>query len=212
MRRKVLIGAGAALLCLALCLAAFNWDEDRRAGENAQRVVRELRREGPSQTPSPSPAPPEPSDAPAETPQPVPDYVLDPDMEMPVTEIDGHGYIGTLEVPVLELTLPVMDAWSYPDLKLAPCRYQGSAYRDDLIVAGHDYRSHFGHLDRLQVGDEVRFTDADGNAFLYAVAELTRLEPTAVEELETGDWDLTLFTCASGGAARLAVRCTRTGQ
>ena len=28
---------------------------------------------------------------------------------------------------------------------------------------------------------------------------------------ETDNWDLTLFTCTSGGNARYAVRCVRTG-
>ncbi len=30
-----------------------------------------------------------------------------------------------------------------------------------------------------------------------------------VEEMENGDWDLTLFTCAWGGRSRVAVRCIR---
>ncbi len=116
---------------------------------------------------------------------------------------------GTLEIPALELSLPVMDAWSDPDLKLAPCRYKGSAYLDDMIVAGHDYRTHFGNLYRLQTGEEVRSTDAEGNLFAYTVAEREKLAATAVEEMENGDWDLTLFTCAWGGKAREAVRCIR---
>ena len=33
------------------------------------------------------------------------------------------------------------------------------------------------------------------------------LMPTAVEEMESGDWDLTLFTCTVGGRTRVAVRC-----
>ncbi len=131
---------------------------------------------------------------------------------MPAVEIDGHGYIGTLEIPALELTLPVMDRWSYPNLKLAPCRYKGSAYLDGLIVAGHNYRTHFGRLDQLRTGAEVCFTDVEGNLFLYTVAQLEELAPTAVEEMESGGWDLTLFTCTPGGKARLAVRCARAAE
>ncbi len=31
--------------------------------------------------------------------------------------------------------------------------------------------------------------------------------PAAMEEMESGDWDLTLFTCTIGGACRVTVRC-----
>ncbi len=211
MRRKLLIGGGVLLLTAALCLTACNLEEDRRAGENAVDTagrIRSAAEEKPPSTPPEEPPPPE-GDPPEEEQVPLPAYVLKPDMEMPVTEIDGHGYIGTLDIPALELSLPVMDAWSYPDLKLAPCRYKGSAYQDSMIVAGHNYRTHFGRLNQLRTGEEVRFTDAEGNLFLYTVAELEELAPTAVEEMEAGDWDLTLFTCTVGGKARVTVRCAR---
>ena len=39
------------------------------------------------------------------------------------------------------------------------------------------------------------------------------LQPTQIEEMvgkaDGDDWDLTLFTCTTGGSARCAVRCTR---
>lgn len=220
MRRKLLICGGVLLLAAALCLAVCYLEEDRRAGETAAQVAGRIKSEmkrSPPPPPSISKAPEpestvEPTPNPTPTPTPLPSYLLDPTMEMPVTEIDGHSYIGTLEIPVLELSLPVMDAWSYPNLKLSPCRYKGSAYLDDLIVAGHNYKTHFGHLYQLRAGDEVLFTDADGNLFSYTVAEVTKLGPRAVEEMETGDWDLTLFTCTVGGKARVTVRCTRAAE
>ena len=122
-------------------------------------------------------------------------------------EIDGEVYIGTLDIPALELSLPVMSEWSYPKLKLAPCRYKGSAYRNDLIICAHNYNSHFGRLKELEPGDEIVFTDADGNAFFYSVVTTETLAPTAIDEMESSGWDLTLFTCTIGGAKRVTVRC-----
>lgn len=137
----------------------------------------------------------------------VPDYRLNPDMEMPVKMIDGEAYIGILDIPALGLSLPVISEWSYPHLKKAPCRYQGSAYKNNLIIAGHNYRKHFGELKNLHTGDRIQFTDNDNNVFLYEIAEMDILNRTAVEEMEAGDWDLTLFTCTVGGASRVTVRC-----
>ena len=110
-------------------------------------------------------------------------------------------------LPAISLELPVIDQWSYESLRLAPCRYSGSAYTHNLVILGHNYAGHFRELKKLQPGDAVTFTDMDGNVFSYEVMALETLAPTAVEEMTEGDWDLTLFTCTVGGTTRLAVRC-----
>lgn len=130
-------------------------------------------------------------------------------IDMTVVEIDGHGYIGYLSVPELELELPVMADWSYPKLKLAPCRYAGSVAGDDLVLMAHNYVRHFGGLSELDEGDRVVFTDMDGNVTDYAVVARDILEPTAVAEMTAGDFDLTLFSCTYGGQSRVTVYCDR---
>lgn len=138
----------------------------------------------------------------------IPDYILNPEMDMPETEIDGTKYIGTLEIPKIALDLPVISEWSYPNLKIAPCRYFGSAYLDNMVIAAHNYKSHFREIENLSAGDEVVFTDIDGNRFFYSVAAAEVLPPGAVEEMTSG-WDLTLFTCNSTGTFRVAIRCDK---
>ena len=128
---------------------------------------------------------------------------------MPVEEIDGYGYVGYLSIPALGLELPVLGEWSDSGSRAAPCRYSGSAYLDNMVIAGHNYSGHFGTLKNLAPGDALSFTDIDGNVFSYTVVELETLPPYAVEEMTSGDWDLTLFTCTVGGQSRLAVRCER---
>ena len=105
-----------------------------------------------------------------------------------------------------------MSQWSYAGLKIAPCRYAGSAYRNDLVIAAHNYYSHFGYLRDLSQGDPVVFTDVDGNAFRYEVFEIETLSSTSVAEMTGGDWDLTLFTYTIGGKKRITVRCTLTEE
>ncbi len=127
--------------------------------------------------------------------------------EMTVVDIDGYGYIGYLSIPVLDMELPIMSEWDYDRFKIAPCRYSGSTKTDDLVIAGHRYARHFSPIDRLHQGDEVIFTDMDGVVTHYEVAEVTVLDPTAVEEMASGEYPLTLFTCTYGGANRVTVRC-----
>ena len=61
----------------------------------------------------------------------------------------------------------------------------------------------------LAIGSKILFTDVNGNLTRYSVAELEILQPTAVEDMTAGDYDLTLFTCTYGGATRFTVRCIR---
>ena len=214
MKSKGLICGGLLLLAAALCLTLWNVHQDRAAAQSAQSALLEMKSRLPEPVAEPVPgAPDEDGGIPAESAEPEPPaYVTDPSMPMPVQEIDGEGYIGILQIPDLALELPIIGEWSYPRLRTAPCRYVGSAYTHDLIIAAHNYASHFGGLASLAQGSEVIFTDMDGNRFIYAVSGTEQLPGTAIEEMESGDWDLTLFTCTIGGAARVTVRCVLTAE
>ena len=52
--------------------------------------------------------------------------------ELPVVELDGCEYVGCVEIPALEVELPVMADWNYDRLKIAPCRQFGSSRTDDF--------------------------------------------------------------------------------
>jgi len=132
-----------------------------------------------------------------------------PNKRMSVVEIEGYPYVGYLSIPTLKLDLPIMDKWSYPKLRIAPCRYAGDLYTDDLVLMAHNYMSHFGKLSQLRSGDLLFFTDMDGNITAFEVIAQDVLEPGAIEEMTAGDFDLTLFTCTFGGEKRVTVRCDK---
>ena len=188
---KGLIFTGLLLIAAALFLTGYNLFDQMRAQRSAAQAAAQLAERLPQTRQTD-----------------VPDYLLTPEMEMPVETIDGVDYVGVLRIPALALELPVINQWSYPLLKIAPCRYSGSAYQNNLVLCAHNYASHFGNLKNLHIGDAVTFTDMDGNLFTYQVAELETLPPQATEEMENGDWDLTLFTRTVGGQSRVTVRCT----
>lgn len=198
----VFIVVGLLLIAAALFLTGYNMWDEARALRESDALAAQLRGLIGEWTSEAGGAVPEDG---------VPSYVVTPEMEMPVETIAQYDYIGVLEVPDLNLVLPVISEWSYPALKVAPCRYGGSAYQDDLLIAAHNYRSHFGLLNQLSAGDMVIFTDMEGNVFYYEVVLSEILEPTAVVEMESGGFDLTLFTCTLGGQNRVTVRCERIG-
>ncbi len=137
----------------------------------------------------------------------IPDYILNPNMDMPTQIIDGNEYIGVLKIQAIDLVLPVLSECDNDKLKIAPCRYSGSVYLNNMIIAGHDYVSHLGYMFNLELGDKIIFTDIDKNVFEYEVAYIDYLYSNQTEEMLSGDdWDLTLFTCTYSGRQRLTIR------
>ena len=220
-------GSGLIILGLALIVGAFgltfwNMYDENRAQASTDGIMEQLQDQIPDYHPAEPYVPretqnhnkPDLSDPAARLPeeQEIPDYQLDPQREMVVKVINGRPYIGVLSIPLLGLELPVIQEWNYPDLRIAPCRYVGSVYTGDLVIAAHNYIAHFGNLKHLQPGAPITFTDMEGNKFHYEVAVLETLEPTAVDEMTSGEWDLSLFTCTIGGKMRVTVRCILIGE
>ena len=199
---KIFTITGLLLFAAALALSVYNLWDGYRAEQSREKLLEEYRDK--NQNISDEGEQAEESDG------QIPDYQLNPEMEMPeitLEDLDGAACIGVLEIPEIDLKLPVLSEWSYPLLKKAPCRYSGSAYLDNLVIAAHNYRTHFGKLKELETGDEVIFTDAAGNRFEYKVAAVEALTPQSVEDMTSGEWALSLFTCTLDGKNRVTVRC-----
>ena len=190
---------GALLILAAAALLAYNkWDASR-ADKASQEVLGEL-----EQTLNAAIEEKAKSDTVALQPE------LDPTQVMTVTELNGWDYIGYLSIPSIGLELPVMSQWSYAGLKIAPGRYSGSTYADNMVVCAHNYAKHFSPIKWLTEGAQVYFTDMAGTRTLYIVEWQERLRPGDTEALsEPG---LTLLTCTPGGRSRVAVRCRRAAQ
>lgn len=195
-----IVTAGAVLILSALLLLLYNRYEDANAGqeaesllENVEAVIETKRIKVPVTSKRPDAAP-------STTP-------LDP--QMPVVMLDGYEYVGYVEIPILGLKLPVMSEWDYTRLKVAPCRQFGSSRTDDLVIAAHNYESHFGRLKDLSVGDTVTFTDMEGIVNTYCVEKIETLNPNEVDAVQNSGYDLVLYTCTKGGKTRVTVFCNR---
>lgn len=193
---KLLMTIGLLLIAAAFLLMVYNIWGSKKAENMSEEILNQIK-DGQDENVS--------SDDADEKPL----YEIYPDMEMPVLTIDGVDYIGILTVPSLGLELPVAGNWSYPNLRRSPCRYKGSAYSNDMIIAGHNYSRHFGGLKNLAIGEEISFRDVDGHIFQYQVDDIETIPGTAVEDMHAGEWDMTLFTCTYGGKSRVTIRCRK---
>ena len=196
----IIIAVGAVLILSALLLFLHNRQEDVQAGQEAESLLENVEAVIEMKTIKVPVISTQPDAAPSATP-------LDP--QMPVVMLDGYEYVGYVEIPVLGLKLPVMSEWDYNRLKLAPCRQFGSSRTDDLVIAAHNYESHFGHLRDLSVGDTVTFTDMEGIVNTYCVEKIKTLNPNEVDAVQNSGYDIVLYTCTKGGKTRVTVFCNR---
>lgn len=187
-----MIVLGLLLLFGAAGLTAYNLNTDMKAGEQSDAVMDEI----------------------AEYLKHVPITVVSPEdhsqpdeEELVPLDLDGNTYMGLITIPALELQLPVQLEWSYPNLKVSPCRMTGSTNTHDLVIIAHNYTHHFGTINQLEEGDEVSVTLVNGKTYVYCVDAKEIVPPTAVEDVTSGEWPLTLFTCTIGGRTRQVIRC-----
>ena len=202
MRNKagiVFIALGAVLILSALLLLLYHRHEADLAGKEAEILLSDVEAAIGGQTSSGGPTDP--------TEETETEPTLPP--ELPVVHLNGYDYVGYVEIPALELKLPVMATWDYDLLQVAPCRQFGSSRTDDLVIAAHNYVTHFGYLKKLIPGDTVVFTDMDGIVNTYAVEKTETLDPTSVDAVKNSGCDLVLYTCTIGGKTRVCVFCNR---
>ena len=145
--------------------------------------------------------------------------------EAPAADLTAYGVedeiIGVLEIPAMELTMPVYLGASDEHLAAGAAVLGNTSAPiggDDTncVIVGHrgwkgaDY---FRHIDRLQVGDTVTLTNL-WKTLTYTVADIQIIQPHEVDKIkiQQGRDLLTLLTChpyASGGRQRFVVYCER---
>ena len=145
--------------------------------------------------------------------------------EEPAVDLAAYGIedeiIGVLEIPAMELTMPVYLGASDDHLAAGAAVLGNTSApiggdNTNCVIAGHrgwrgaDY---FRHIDRLQVGDTVQLTNL-WETLTYTVTDIQVIQPHETEKIKIQpNRDLlTLLTChpyASGGKQRYVAVCER---
>lgn len=197
---EVLIAFGVLILLGALAILIKTSYENANADEHARQTVEQLR-ENIYEQPNSSISGTESVDNNKSSGQ--------SSSKEAVVVINGTGYLGYLSFTGYGKVLPVLADWSFENLQYAPARFSGSVIDNNLVIAAHNYFSHFYLLNEMTEGNEVILTLPDGKEIHYIVDKIERLSPTELDKLTAGDYDLTLFTCTPTGLARATVRCNK---
>ena len=186
-----LICCGIAMIATAAMMSVQNIVENDYAGREAEQLREELEEVVESHTA-------------------VQQFLEDiPAGEMKVETIRDNNLVGVITIPSIGISLPVMNEWSYPNLRKSACRYSGTVEDGNFIILAHNYSYHFGRLKELGEGDIIDFTDNFGESQRYVVQKRETLGGYELDALTNTDYDLTLFTCTYGGASRVVVRCMK---
>ena len=113
------------------------------------------------------------------------------DNTMAALALDGADFVGILEMPAHDLSLPVGARWGNP--ASYPRCFSGSVYDGSLRIGATSQAGQYDFYRDISVGDAVFFTDLAGNRYSYAVTDI-RYEAHADEAaLSRKEADLTLF-------------------
>ena len=210
---------GAVLLLSALLLFVHNRAEAAAAAREAETLVASLEQQiaAPASTPeetentepeaSPTPAAEETA-APGASPTSAAETQTCSESAAYV-DTSSLDYLGILEIPALDVKLPVINTMSDALLEYGACRHFGSVETNDLVIAAHSYPQFFGYLGNLPGGSEVILTEMDGTEIRYTLTDMAKIAPDDAEAALNSGYDLVLYTCYDSGYGRVAAYFTR---
>lgn len=133
-----------------------------------------------------------------------------PNANMPILQIDSTDYVALLEIPSLQIALPVADKWVTTELYHSPARFCGSAYDQTLVIGGADDAHQFAFCSKIEHGVLITITDMAGAVFTYQVAAIDRASSADSSWLADSAYHLTLYCQDTDAMEYIAVRCLST--
>ena len=183
--RKLCLVVGVVVLAGGLILlAVWQWNI-KRSMEKSQEYVQTLC----SLLPHPQPAAPEERR----------------DNTMPVLSVKGTDFVGIIEMPQYESILPICANWG--KTSMYPCRFYGSIYDGTLQIGATSQQGQYVFYREISVGDNVFFTDMEGNRYALEITDLRYEKHADQTTLQREDAVLTLFIKNLYASEYLIVYC-----
>ena len=169
--QRLCLISGVCLLCVALGALIYwnlNVDISEKRAESYADTLRSLM--------------PPPHDA-------VPEERRD--NTMPAISIDGRDFIGIIEIPRFNSSLPVGGNWG--STSKYPRRLSGSTYDRTIQIGATTQKGQYDFYRDLSKGDTLIFTDMEGNRFTYEIGSMRYEKHAGRSALTHTESDLVLF-------------------
>ena len=129
-------------------------------------------------------------------------------------QVDDNLVLGTIEIPKIGISYPVISTTTAEYLKIAPTKLAGVGLNEkgNCSIIGHNYENDkfFSKLGDLSKDDVVYIKEKDGMKRVYSVTEKKEISANDVSCLEQNTNDkrqVTLITCPKVKNKRLVVKC-----
>ena len=113
------------------------------------------------------------------------------DNSMSALSVDGTDFVGIIEMPRYGSVLPICADWG--NTSKYPCRFSGSIYDSTMQIGATTQKGQYDFYRELSVGDEVFYTDMEGNRYSYEVKGLRYEKHADQSALHREESSLVLF-------------------
>lgn len=108
--------------------------------------------------------------------------------------------IGSIEIPKIDLSYPILDTSSEELLKISVCRFSGPLPNrlGNLCIAGHNYKNNsmFSKLNFLEKGDSIFITDINNTKLEYIIYNKEKVKEDNINCIKNNNpIEVTLITC-----------------
>lgn len=124
----------------------------------------------------------------------------------------GFPMVGTIEIPAINLSYPVLQDASSKAIEVAVGIYDGPGLNQvgNTTIAGHNYRdgNFFSNNKKLVEGDKIYITDETGRKITYVIYKTYTTTPEDSSYLDRdteGRREISLTTCTDDTQSRLII-------
>ena len=124
----------------------------------------------------------------------------------------GYTVIGTIEIPEINLSYPILKEHSTSAIEVAVSMLYGVGPNQpgNTLIIGHNYRNgqFFANNKNLSKGDKIYITDSTGKRLTYTIYdkfETTTEDTEFLTRNTNGAREISLQTCTDDGSMRLII-------
>lgn len=129
-----------------------------------------------------------------------------PQKSISIVDLGKEDYWGIVSIDSIGIQVPVLNICTEQTLKIAPGVHL--EYEDgSAVIAGHNYKYHFGKFSSVSLGDRVSVTKIDGSLYNLKVSEKYFVSADDTSILEQDNWDLVMYTCDVTNQNRIVLCC-----
>lgn len=127
--------------------------------------------------------------------------------------------LGTIEIPKINLSYPILSTLTEENLKISPCKFYGPnlGEKGNICIAGHNYDNDkfFSNLYLLEINDTIFIYDNNKVKYSYKVFNIYEVKENDFSPLydyDKNNKELTLLTCNNVNKHRIIVKAIQSKQ